>query len=216
MKNLFILWILTLFSCLAEDTNIDYADLPRQIANENMPGMVLSEETNSLKSGVFINSTNHVLVIRNGEVVDERATIVTLNTSTNQIHFWYFWPSTDLQFQIKLVDDKGNEVPKTDYGKRFGSPPKQNPDGIRIIPYAKDPRKYGLDNMSIPPQGDFLEETMRYNPIRSLPKCFEIKKPGNYKFGLTRQIYIAEQRTNGLFLKPITFSPVTVDVRVEN
>ena len=69
--------------------------------------------------------------------------------------------------------------------------------------------------MSILPQGDFLEETMRYNPIRSLSKCFEIKEPGNYKLTLTRHIYITEQRTNGLFLKAITFSPVTVDVRVD-
>jgi hypothetical protein len=215
MKNIFILWILTSLLCLAADTNINYATLDKEIADENMPGMVLSAETNFLKSGVWISGTNPVLIIRNGEMVDQHATVVTLNTSTNKIYFWYFWPSTDLQFQIKLVDDKGNEVTKTAYGEVFGRPPKQNPDGIRIIPYAKDPRRYGLNNMSILPQGDFLEETMRYNPIRSLPKCFEIENPGNYKLTLTRRIYVDEQRTSGLFLKPITFSPVTVDVRVE-
>lgn len=151
-----------------------------------------------------------------------KPTVAMLNTSTNKISFWYFWPSTDLQFQIKLVDDNGNEVPKTAFGKRFGRPPNQNPDGIRIIPYAKDPRRYGLDNMSILPLGDYLVGPGSYldgpsddNPVRSLPKCFEIKKPGNYKFTLTRHIYVTEQRTNGFFLKSITFLPVTVNVRVE-
>jgi hypothetical protein len=225
MKNILVIWLLTSFSCLATDTNINYADLPREEANEDMFGMVLSAETNSLKSGVWINDTNHIIVIRNGEVTGEQSskpTVAMLNTSTNKISFWYFWPSTDLQFQIKLVDDKGNEVPKTAFGKRFGRPPKQNPDGIRIIPYAKDPRKFGLDNMSILPLGDYLvgpgsylDGPSDYNPVRSLPKCFEIEKPGNYKFTLIRRIYVDEQRTNGLFLKSITFSPVTVDVHVE-
>src|ERR1035438_10092150 len=129
MKNILVIWLLTSFSCLATDTNINYADLPREEANEDMFGMVLSAETNSLKSGVWINDTNHIIVIRNGEVTGEQSskpTVAMLNTSTNKISFWYFWPSTDLQFQIKLVDDKGNEVPKTAFGKRFGRPPKQN------------------------------------------------------------------------------------------
>lgn len=228
MKSTFIFWILTSLSCLASDTNIiNYADLPREIANEDMPGMVLSAETNSLKSGVWMDDTNHILVVRNGEVIDKRATVAMLNTSTNKISFWYFWPSTELQFQIKLVDAKGNEVPKTSYGKRFGRPPKQNPDGININPNNinpnwNDPRKFGLNSMSILPLGDYLvgpgsylDGPSDYNPVRSLPKCFAIEKPGNYKFTLIRRIYVTEQRTNGLFLKPITFSPVTVDVRVE-
>jgi hypothetical protein len=222
MKNVFILWILISLSCLAADTNINYADLPRQIANEDMFGMVLSAETNSLKSGVWINDTNHIIVIRNGEVTGEpssQATVAMLNMSTNKISFWYFWPSTDLQFQIKLVDDKGNEVPKTAYGKRFGRSPKRNPDNASVT----DGRRFGLNNMSIFPLGDYLvgpgsyiDGPSDYNPVRSLPKCFEIEKPGNYKFTLIRHIYVTEQRTNGLFLKPITFSPVTVDVRVES
>lgn len=215
-----IVLILSSFSCLATNTNIDYADIPRQIANEDMFGMVLSAETNFLKSGVWINDANHILVVRNGEIVDRRATVAMLNTSTNKISFWLFWPSTDLQFQIKLVDDKGNEIPKTAYGKLFGRPPKQNPNGININPnninpYWNDPHKYGLNSMTILPQADFLDETMRYNPIRSLPKCFEIEKPGNYKFTLIRHVYITEQRTNGQFLRQITFSPVTVDLLVE-
>ncbi len=220
MKNIFILWILISLSGLAADTNINYADLPREIANEDMYGMVLSAETNYLKSGVWMDNTNHILAVRNGEIVDQHATVAMLNISTNKISFWYFWPSTDLQFDIKLVDNKGDEVRKTTYGKGFGRSPKQNPDGININPnninpYWHDPRKYGLNNISILPQGDILEETFAYNPIRSLPKCFEIKEPGNYKLTLIRHIYITEQRTNGIFLKPITFSPVTVDVLVE-
>jgi hypothetical protein len=211
MKNIIFFWILISLSCMAADTNIDYSNLSRQIANEDMVGMVLSAETNSLKSGVWMDDTNHILVVRNGEMVDQRATVVTLNMSTNKIWFWYFWPSTDLQFQIKLVDDKCNEVPKTAYGKRFGRPLKHNLDNTSVT----DGRRSGLDNMSILPQGDFMEETMRYNPIRSLPQCFQIEKPGNYKFTLIRHIYVTEQSTNGFFLKPITFSPVTVDVRVE-
>jgi hypothetical protein len=223
MKNIFLVWILISFSGLAADTNINYADLPKEIANEDMIGMVLSAETNFLKSGVWINDTNHIIVIRNGEVTGEQssqATTAILNMSTNEIHFWYFWPSTDLQFQIKLVDDKGHEVPKTPYGKRFGRSPKENPDGININPnninqHWNDPRKYGLRNWAIMPQGDILDGSSDYNPIRSLPKCFEITEPGNYKLTLIRHIYVTEQRTNGLFLKPVTFSPVNVDVYVE-
>jgi hypothetical protein len=224
MKIPLLIFILASWSCNAADTNIDYADLPREIANEDMVGMVLSAETNSLKSGIWINDTNHTIVVRNGEVTGERssqATVAMLNMSTNEVHFWYFWPSSYLEYQIRLVDDKGNEVPKTAYGKRFGRPPKQNPDGININPnnmnpYWNDPRKYGLFNWAIMPQGDILEGPSDFNPVSSLPKCFEIEKPGNYKFTLIRHIYVTEQRTNGLFLKPITFSPVTVDVRVES
>ena len=212
MKNILFVWIVTSLSCLAADTNINYADLPREIANEYMFGMVLSGETNSLKSGVWMDNASHVIVVRNGEVVG-RAAPVMLNMSTNKIHFWYFWPSTDLNYQIKLIDDRGNEVSKTAYGERFGRPPKQNIDNLDVLG-AHDPRSYGLDNTAIMPQGDILDE-FDYNPVKSLPKCFEIEKAGNYKFTLIHKVYVTEQRTNGLFLKPITFSPVTVDVVVQ-
>lgn len=50
MKNILVIWLLTSFSCLATDTNINYADLPKEEANEDMFGMVLSAETNFLKA----------------------------------------------------------------------------------------------------------------------------------------------------------------------
>jgi hypothetical protein len=208
MKNIFILWILTTLSCFAADTNIDYAALPGEIANEDMFGMVLSAETNSLKGGIWINDTNHTIVIRSGEVVG-RAAVAMLNMSTNQIYFWEHWPR-DLDYQIKLLDNKGNEVPKTAYGQRFGRPPRRNPDNMPADTY-----KYGLHNWAVLPKGDILDESSDYNPVKSLPKCFEIEKPGNYKLTLIHRIYVTERRTNDVFLKPITFSPVTVDVRVE-
>lgn len=219
MKNIFILLILTSLSSLAASTNVDYAALPGIIANEDMFGMVLSAETNSLKSGVWIDNTNHTIVIQNGEVVG-RVAASMLNMSTNKINFWEHWPR-DLDYKIKLIDSKGNEVQKTAYGKKFGRPPKQNPDGININPnninpYWHDPRTYGLRGWAVLPRGDILNESSDHNPVKSLPKCFEIRKPGNYKFTLIHHIYVTEQRTNGLFLKPITFSPVTVDVRVES
>jgi hypothetical protein len=108
MKNILIIWILAAISCFATETNIDYAALPEEIANEDMFGMVLSAETNSLKSGVWINNTNHVIVIQNGQVIG-RVNLAMLNTSTNQVSFWWFWPSTDLQYEIKLVDDEGKK-----------------------------------------------------------------------------------------------------------
>ena len=215
MKEIFTIFILAALSCFATNTNIDYAALPKATANEDMYGMVLSNETNFLKSGVWINDTNHTIIVRNGEVADKRATVAMLNMSTNEIHFWYFWPSTDLQFDIKLVDDKGNEVQKTAYGQRFGHISMRDPDNLDVLG-AHGPRTYGLRNWAIMPQGELLEESFDYNPVRSLPRCFKTEKPGNFQFTLIRHIYMSELITNHYVLKPVTFSPVVVNVRVES
>ena len=210
MKNILIIWIFTLLPCFATNTNIDYAAIPAEHAEEDAPNMILSAETNFLKSGVWINNSNHVLVVQNGQMVSQ-ATLAMLNMSTNLSHFWWFWPSTELQYQIKLVDDDGHIVPKTSYGNKFGRPPKRNPDNVWVI----DAQKYGLHIAGVLPKGDTLHEFSVYDPVQFLPKCFEMEKPGNYKLTLIHDIYVAERRTNGVFLKQITFSPVTVNVRVE-
>jgi hypothetical protein len=88
----------------------------------------------------------------------------------------------------------------------------RNPDNMPALNIQK---KYGLDIFGVLPKGDTLHDFSDYDPVKFLPKCFEMEKPGNYKLTLIHHIYVTERRTNGVFLKPITFSPVTIDVRVE-
>lgn len=208
MKIKFLICMLAALSCFAADTNIDYAAIA---AEEDAPNMILSEETYSLRSGVWINNSNHVIVIQNGKTVSQ-ASAAMLNMSTNGVTFWWFWPSTDLQYEIKMLDDQGRIVPKTSYGKRFGRTPSKNPDGKPAL----DTQRFGLHISGLLPKGDIFCGGSNFDPVKDIPKCFKLGKPGNYKFTLIHRIYIVESRTNGSFLKRVTFSPVTVDVRVEN
>ena len=49
------------------DTNIDYAALPKEIAEEDMFGMVLGAETNSLKSGMWeLNPARYFIIEKPG------------------------------------------------------------------------------------------------------------------------------------------------------
>ena len=86
-----ILFILLLIGrlCKAADTNgaLSYEAL---VAQTDAPFLVLSEETNSLKAGLYINNTNHVIQIKNGEVVNE-VDLAMLNTSTNTAYYFYSW-----------------------------------------------------------------------------------------------------------------------------
>ena len=210
MKNIFILWIFTSLSCFAADTNVDYAANAAMVAKEDALSMVLSEETNSMKSGVWINNSNHVITVQNGRMVSE-AHLAMLNTSTNKASFWMFWPSTDLGYAINLVDGDGNIVTKTSFGKRFGRTPSKSPDNLP----ASNMQNLGLQIGGISPKGEISCGGSQFDPVRDISKCFEMEKPGDYKLTLIHKIYVTESRTNGVFLKPVTFSPVTVDVRVE-
>ena len=208
MKIIFLICMLAALSCFAASTNIDYAAIA---AEEDAPNMILSEETNSLRSGVWINNSNHVIVVQNGKMISQ-ASLAMLNTSTNQVTFWSFWPSTDLQYEIKLVDGEGNIVPKTSYGERFGRIPSKNPDNLP----ASNMQKLGLQLGGVLPKGEIFCGGSKFDPVRDISKCFDLEKSGNYKFTLIHHIYVVEPRTNGYFLKRVTFSPVLVDVKIEN
>ena len=112
MKYICIIWILTSLSCLAASTNMDDAALTVEIANEDMFGMVLSAETNSLKSGIWMDDTNHILVVQNGEMVDQHATVVTLNTSTNKISFGIFGLQLICNLTSSWLMTKAMKLPK--------------------------------------------------------------------------------------------------------
>lgn len=205
-------WLAT-FSSFAAGTNVDYSSLAAHAAEEDAPAMVLSEETNGLKSGVWINNSNHLIVIQDGKMIGE-ASLALVNMSTNDVFFWFFWPSSESGYEIKLVDDRGHIVPKTAYGKRFGRPPSKNPDNLHVENPGM-PQRLGLSPSGLSAKGEQFYGGPTFDPVRDIPKCFEIDKLGNYKFIIINHIYVAESRTNGSFLKRITFSPVTVNVRVE-
>ena len=77
-------------------------------------------------------------------------------------------------------------------------------------------QKLGLQREGVLPKGEILCGGSKFDPVRDISKCFGLGKPGNYKFTLIHHIYVTEHHTNGYFLKPITFSPVTVNVKVVN
>ncbi|MGA2280401.1 MAG: hypothetical protein ABSG80_08880 [Verrucomicrobiota bacterium] len=208
MKIIFLFCILAALSCFAADTNTDYAAIAAQ---EDAPNMILSEETNSIRSGVWINNSNHVIVIQNGKMVSE-ARLAMLNTSTNNVFFWSFWPSTDLQYEIKMLDDQERVIPKTSYGKQFGRIPSKNPDNLPAL----NMQKLGLHIGGIFPKGEVFCDGSKFDPLKDIPKCFELKKTGNYRLILAHHIYVVESRADGYFLKRVTFSPVSVDVKVIN
>jgi hypothetical protein len=233
-KSLFFSFFCAAFLCRAADTNRVWFTGPHsgsvvfdtnspipseeEITKDDLPALLLSEETNFLKSGFYIGGvpglmfTNLFILIRNGGVVNSTVCLAMLNTSTNKVNYWTPWPkNVESQFEIELLDGQGKPVSKTLLGKKFGqsSPqiPKETPD------YKA--QRHGLSGEFLPPKGDTLYSMVEFDPKKDIPRCFEIKKPGNYKLILIHHIYVAERRTNGVFLKPITFSPVTVDVRVE-
>ena len=134
------------------------------------------------------------------------------NTSTNRVSYWTPWPkNVESQFEINMLNDQGKPVLKTSFGKVFGQSPPQIPTDTTEY----KAKRRGLLWSYILPKGDALYSLATFDPKRDIPRCFELEKPGNYKFTLIHHIYVEEIRTNGVFLRPITFSPVTVDVRVE-
>jgi hypothetical protein len=190
---------------------------PEEIANDDIPDLLLSQETNSLRSGFRIGGvpdmvfTNLYILIRNSSLVNE-VSFAMLNTSTNEVNYWTPWPkNVESQFEIELLDSQRKPISKTIFGEKFGQLSPQVPKDTPVY----KAQRFGLSRSFLPPKGDDIYGLTIFDPRKDIPRCFEIKKPGNYKLTLIHHIYVADVRTNGVFLKPITFSPVTVDVRVE-
>lgn len=207
MKIAPFLFFFTAFLICEANTTPAYATTAGE---EDAPNMVLSNETNSLRSGVWVNNSDHVIIVKGGNVIGE-ASLIIFNTSSNGIDFWEFL-NLNSAYQINLTDEKGNIVPKTSYGESFGHSPKKNPKGAWVIEAQS---KYGLHAGKILPEDDFFVTGIGYDPIKGISKCFELKKPGNYKLTLIHKIFLGEFRTNRFVLKPVVFSPVTINVRVE-
>lgn len=233
-KFLFFGFLFAAFLCHAADTNRVWftgphsgsvvfdnntpIPTPEEITKDDLPGLVLSEETNSLKSGFYIGGatglifTNLFVLVRNGMIVNDTVCLVMLNMSTNKVRYWTPWPkNVESQFEMEMLDGQGKPIAKTSFGKKFGQFPPQIP--IDTPDYKAQRR--GLGGSFLPSKGDTLYSTVEFDPKKDIPRCFELKDPGNYKFILIHHIYVTGNHTNGVFLKPITFSPVTVDVRVE-
>jgi hypothetical protein len=190
---------------------------PAEIAKVDLLSLRLSAETNSLRSGIYIGNppntgiTNFTILIRGGRILNE-VSLAMLNTSTNEIFYYYFWyKKPETTFEINMTDDQGKLLPKTSFGERYCQPPPIIPENT----LALEAKRYGLATGHIGIKGDALYSFADSDPLKYIPECFALRKPGNYKYTLVHHIYVAEARKNGSFLKPITFSPVTVDVRVE-
>jgi hypothetical protein len=207
MRIMFSIWLFATFSCVAVETNINYAAIA---AGEDAPGLVLSNETNSLKSGLWINNPNHVIIVQNDKVVSE-ASLAMFNMSSNDVHFWSFCTPFELGYEIKMVDVHGRVVPKTTYGEMFGRISSQNPDGVEVLYRGR----LGICENMLLGNGDKLYSGAINDPVKDIPKCFVLDKAGQYQFTLIHHVYVTEPRNNDYVFKRVTFSPVTVGVIVE-
>lgn len=194
------------------------------IAEDTADMMVLGRPTNSISCGIIfysyktlssLTNKNKIILVQNNQMVSD-ADVVIVNNSTNTFRFWQFWPPTELACQIALTDEHGKAVPKTALGARYGRSPTASPDNQPTIHAGK----LGLIGGFISPGYFSSWGGQEYNPIKNLPQCFKLEKPGNYKFTLINRIYVREHLgTNNNWqsyvLKPLTFPPVTVGVRVE-
>jgi len=139
------------------------------------------------------------------------------NLSTNDFHNWNLrFPNPNEQFDISLYDSSGNEVLKTDLGKKQGQPLSldgQNPtkapgvmDDINALFGTSNVRRgRGLRPVFVSAKD--ATDCGRFN----LNDYFEIKSPGNYKLTYQQRFYW--WNTNST-LTGITMPMVTVPLEI--
>jgi hypothetical protein len=173
----------------------------------------LSDETNSLRSGLCIEGTNRTLVMRRSKLTRE-VFFVMLSTSTNDVR--YYRPRKASQrLQMELLDATGAAVPKTPAGKEFdrGSdvPPNTPARMWQKKGLMAENARAGKD--AIYGWSSSTDPDHRLDLAESLSSCFDLKHPGLYTLVTRQRIYVTD--TNG-FLKPVLFPPVKVPVLVED
>jgi hypothetical protein len=183
------------------------------------PAYSWSAETNSLRLGIIC--PNRTIAIRLSGAVITDADFALLNESTNSITFF---PARELEqrFELSLVDRNGIAVPKTSKGKAMGKPLDEPPNK----PQAKAPDRPQWDSHEwlgrdyrirthIPPRSEWSYSLRGFFDLgRSISKMFEIEKPGEYKLTMAERMYVVKQGDSKTLL-PVTFPPITLNVKVE-
>lgn len=126
--------------------------------------------------------------------------VAVFNHSTNIIGYLNLSPT--MMCALRLVDERGNEVPKTDLGKKFGETLSQK--------VMVEWRKEWLAHPRQPPQRMFIDIYSNRPPYPddfptvlchlSIPGIFELKRPGRYELHVQiRLVQIGKDQSGSLY-----------------